>query len=109
MYVPIGKLDRRVTIQSQTTTQDAAGQPTNVWTDVWACWAGIQVVIGKEVYDAGGYISEVTHTVTIRYPSVAITSAMRVLYKNKKFTIKTVSDFDEGRKQLNLLCRELND
>lgn len=103
-----GSLKRRICIQSQSTTQDASGQPVSTWTTVLNTWASIHAASGKEVYAASGFISELSHVLTIRYPALTVNSTMRVLYRSRIFIIQAVSDPDEGRRQLNLLCKELN-
>ena len=37
-----GKLDRRITIQQRTTTQDNSGRPATVWADLVTVWAEVQ-------------------------------------------------------------------
>ncbi|SEB40714.1 phage head closure protein [Terriglobus roseus] len=104
-----GSLNRRITIQSQATTQDAYGQQVNTWDDLLTCWASIKAVTSKEVYAASGYTSQVSHKITIRYPTVAISSKMRVLYETRLFHIQAINDPSEGREQLDLLCLEVDD
>lgn len=47
-----GSLDRRVTIQSATTTQDASGQPIETWATLAVVWAGRRDVRGSERFGA---------------------------------------------------------
>lgn len=104
-----GDLNRKITIQFQTTTQDAYGQPQQTWTDVLNTWASIKAATSKEIYAASGFTSQISHKITIRFPGVAIRSNMRVLFRSRVFDIQAVSDPDESRVQLDLLCLELND
>lgn len=104
-----GKLNRRITIQSPSETKDEYGQPTTDWTDVGWPWASIAAPTSKEVYALGpGFTAQVTHKIVIRWRE-GVTSAMRVVYRGRIFQIQTVSDPDEGRVQLNLMCLELNE
>lgn len=103
-----GTLNRRVCIQAPTATQDASGQIVNSWTTLLHTWASIHAAPGKEIYATSGYVSELTHVVTIRYPAVSVNSTMRVIYQSRVFLVQAVSDPNEERKQLNLLCKELN-
>lgn len=101
-----GQLDRRIVIQSQATSQDAYGQEQQTWTDVFTCWASIHAATSREVYAAAGFVTQLSHVVTIRYTSTSITSAMRVLYGTRTFQVQAVVDPDESRVLLNLYCLE---
>jgi SPP1 family predicted phage head-tail adaptor len=103
-----GTLNRRIIIQAPSTVQDASGQPTDAWTNLLTTWANLRAVTGKEVYASSGFVSELTHVVTIRYPSVTVNSTMRVLYDSRIFQIQAVIDPNEDRKQIDLLCKEEN-
>ena len=105
-----GKLNRRITIQSPSTERDISGTPKKSWSDVLTTWASIRAATSREVYAVASFVSTLSHVITIRYRSgVTITHAMQVLYAGRKFEIQAVSDPDEGREQLQLLCLELND
>lgn len=104
-----GALNRRITIQTPSTTQDEFGQPTDTWADLITTWASVRVATSKEVYAASGFTAQVSHAITIRYPAVKIRSAYRVLYEGRVFLIQVLSDPDEGKRQLNLLCYEQNE
>lgn len=109
MALEAGDLNRRITIQSGTSAKDPFGQPFIAWRDVCGTWAAIRTVTSKEVYALGaGFTSQVTHTITIRYRP-DISSTMRIIYRDRTFLIQAVSDPDEGRVQLNLMCLEVND
>lgn len=103
-----GQLNRPIVIESPSTTKDAFGQPsTTGWTALLSTWASIRAVTSKEVYALGaGFTSQVTHKVTLRYPTVTITPAMRVIYRGRTFVVQAVQDPDEERVQLDLLCLE---
>lgn len=101
-----GSLQRRITIQAQTTTQDSYGAEQQTWNDVLSCWASIKAASSREVYAAAGFVSQLSHIVTIRYTTTAITSAMRVLYGTRTFLVQAVVDPDESRVMLNLYCLE---
>lgn len=103
-----GSLNRRIIIQKPSTEQDEFGQPTETWKTVLECWASITAASGKEVYATSGFVSQLSHVVVIRFPAVAIHSDMRVLYRGRTFSVQAVSDDDEGRVWLKLLCLELN-
>jgi SPP1 family predicted phage head-tail adaptor len=102
-----GQLNRPITIEAQSTAPDSFGQPQQTWTTVLSTWAGIGVVTSKEVYALGaGFTSQVTHKITLRFPTVAITTAMRVVYRGRTFIIQAMSDPDEDRREMHLMCLE---
>lgn len=110
MGLNAGSLNRRISIQSQSTSQDSFGGPLTTWTTILKTWASIRAATSKEVYAASGFTSQVTHSITLRYhPELTIRSAYRIDYAGRIFQIQTVSDPDEGRKQINLLCMELDE
>lgn len=105
-----GLLNRRITIQSPSATQDEYGQLTPQWDDLIHTWASIRAATSKEVFAASGFTSEVSHIITIRYrPAVTIRSKYRALFNGRVFNIQTVTDPDESKAQLKLLCLEIND
>jgi SPP1 family predicted phage head-tail adaptor len=105
-----GKLNRRIAIQSQSTSQDSFGGPLTTWITIIKTWAGIRAVTSKEVYAASGFTSQVSHLITLRYhPELHIRSAYRIEYEGRIFQIQSVGDPDEGKRQVNLLCLELDE
>lgn len=101
-----GQLNRRIVVQSQATSQDSYGQQQQTWTEVLTCWASIKAATSREVYAAAGFVSQLSHVITIRYPATPITSAMRVLYGSRVFQVQAVVDPDESRVLMNLFCLE---
>ncbi len=107
MPIDPGKLNRRITIQQQATTQDSYGEETQNWSDIKSCWAEIHTASSREVYAAAGYVSELSHVITIRYASIpTIKAGMRVAYSNRTFRIQAVDDVNESHESLSLLCQE---
>lgn len=98
-----GKLNRRVTIESQGTTQDEFGGVSSGWTTVAEVWAAIAPKSGRELVAAKAAASEVSTTVSIRYRA-GITPAMRVNYGGKFYNITAVIDRDDAHKYLDLEC-----
>ena len=104
-----GKLNRRITIQSPSTTTDAFGSPVATWTYVVTTWASIAAPTSKEVYALGaGFTAQITHKIVIRYRE-GITSAMRIKYRSRIFQVQAVSDPNEDRVRLVLMCLERNE
>ena len=96
-----GRLNKRITIQSPATGQDATGEPTTGWTDVATVWASIVDVSGREYVAAGGTQNAAQTKVTIRKRS-GITPAMRVVHGATVFNIEAA--LEQGRDALLLMC-----
>ncbi len=63
----IGRLDKRVTIQSGTTMKDVYGQPLETWSDIATVWASIQYIGGREKLRSGVVDANLDVTVAVRY------------------------------------------
>jgi SPP1 family predicted phage head-tail adaptor len=103
-----GKLRRRIAIVAPAVSQDPYGQPTiSSSTPVLRTWARISALTSREIFALGpGFTSNVTHKITIRFPEVAVRAEMHVLYHQRTFRIQAVSDPDESRRELDLICLE---
>lgn len=103
-----GKLNRRITIQSRTTTQDGAGQPVETWSDVATVWADIRNPSGLsfagETIKAGVEASTVRLSVRIRYRE-DIDPGMRVELNGETHDILAVIPDHARRRHVDLLCQ----
>ena len=105
-----GSLNRRVLIQQQTTQQDGYGQQQSVWSDYRSAWASVRTATSKEVYAASGFVSQLTHIITIRYnAALPVTHGMQVEFRGRTFLVQAVSAPNEDLVQQDLLCMERND
>ena len=100
-----GRLNKRVTIQSPATGQDATGEPTTGWTDVATVWASIVDVSGREYVAAGGLQNSAQTKIMIRYRS-GIVPSMRVVHGSDTFNIEAV--LGQDRRSLLLMCSRLS-
>ena len=77
----IGSLDKRVTLQSCTTTRSASGGAIDTWADVWTDWAMVDYSLtgNDEAYVGDQSMSRYRIKVTIRYRGT-ITEKMRFGY-----------------------------
>jgi head-tail adaptor len=113
-----GKLNRRIQIQSQSTTAelDAFQQPTPAsWQTVYACWASVDIQASQLLYSTSEFIGETTYRITLRWASsVIFTPAQRVLYTEPTtgvlhvYEIKTVMNDRQANKQITLLAYEIS-
>jgi len=105
-----GALDKRVTIQSPTRTDDGGGGQTISYTDVSTVWANISPGTGREFVAAQQITPELSHVVTMRYRTT-VSPKHRLKYTDsagtRVFTIQAVSDPDLRHEQLVLYCTEI--
>ena len=95
------RLNKRVTIQQQSTAVDEIGQPVVSWSDVATVWAEVKDVSGREYIAAGAIQSAVLTKITIR-KRAGIVSAMRVLHGSDTYSIDAV--LESGLTML-LMCK----
>ena len=97
------RLNRRFLIEEQSTTQDAAGQPVNTWTEVATVWADIRNKNGLEAIKADAPTSTVTASVRIRYRT-DINAGMRGTYDGAVYNILAVLPDLEKKRHTDLVC-----
>jgi SPP1 family predicted phage head-tail adaptor len=90
-----GKLDRRITIQRQTVTQDSYGQDVVTWTDLATVWAEVGAVRGIERFAAMQTVAEVDTRFVIRHRDVGPKD--RISYGGRTYDIKSVIEI--GRRE----------
>ena len=101
-----GKLNSRVTVQQQSATQDALGQPVQTWTDVATLWASIVHVSGIEAIKADALTSTVRASIQVRY-NTAITAGMRAVSGATTYNIIAVLPDMARKEYTNLACEVL--
>jgi SPP1 family predicted phage head-tail adaptor len=109
-----GPLNRRVSIQSQTASQDELGQQLQTWAPIYSCWAAIDIQQSQLLYSTAEFMSKVTYRVTMRWTSsVVITAQQRVVYKEPTtgvlhtYQIIAPLNTKAANTELVLLCYEL--
>jgi len=101
-----GKLDKLISIEKRTLTQDAAGQEYETWVSIATVYANVKPLIGRDYLAAKQTVDEQSHDVTIRYRR-GLHRKMRVNYLSRIFEIFGIIDPDEKREWLYLKCREV--
>jgi SPP1 family predicted phage head-tail adaptor len=108
-----GSLNRRIQIQTLTSTASADG-PTSVWATAYQCWASIAVQNSQLVYSTAEFISDTTYRITLRWTSSFVFTPMqRVVYTEAStgvvhtYVIKAVVNDKAANKQIMLLCHEM--
>jgi len=110
-------LTKRVLIQkpSEAGTQDAAGQPSTDWVDVFMegdhkVYAAINPLKGQELIAAQAEQSEVSHKITVRYRSQLANplevAKMRAVFGERIFNIYAAINRNESGRWVDLMCSE---
>ena len=102
-----GKLRKRITIQTPSTTQNAIGEPIASWADTITVWGSIEPLKIRERIAAAQVDTENMSRVTIRYPGFVVTSAMRLKYGTRYFSIQGASNLDERNRTVEIQCVEV--
>lgn len=98
-----GELDRRITIQSYTTTTDAFGQKTKSFGTLASVWAKVVEKVGDE--GENGDMISATKRVDffIRYRS-DINEQMRITYNNETYKIHAIQSADARQAYQMIRC-----
>lgn len=91
-----GRLDKRITIQRKTLTDNEYGEPVETWADLVTLWAIYLPARGSERFAAQQQIAEIDTVFRIRYRQ-NITVTDRIIYNGRTYDIKAVVDMC-GRK-----------
>lgn len=109
-----GKLNRRIQVQTQATTQDKFGQPQQSWTTAYTCWASIDIQASQLIYATAEFVSKVTHRIEARWTSSFVFAPnQRIVYTEATtgvvhtFNIEAVLNDKQGNRKLILMCYEL--
>lgn len=91
-----GKLDRLITIETPTTTKDAAGGLVHAWATLAQVWAQKLDLRGREFIEAGQVQAGAEAKFRIRWRSDFDTSA-RIVYGNVNYEILHLAEI--GRRE----------
>ena len=98
-----GRLNRRITVQQQSSVQDEVGQPVQTWADHASLWADVRTQGGLEAIKAGAVTSTVRASIRVRMVA-GINAGMRVLLGESVYNITAVLPDEAGRRHMDLLC-----
>jgi len=99
----IGSLNRRVTIQQPSASQDSVGQPVNTWSTLATVWANVRMLNGTETIKADAQVSQAKASIRIRRRT-DVTTAMRVVLGSTTYEIKAVLLDEVGKRYVDLAC-----
>lgn len=89
-----GLFRHKITIESSTATQDAAGQDIKTWSVYGYAWAKVAPLRGREYVDSRSIQDEQLYKFSMRYVS-GITPQMRIVWNGKTFDIQAVQNVNE--------------
>lgn len=91
-----GQLDRRITIQSFTTTTDDFGEVVKSFTTLANVWAKVEDKRGNEGEDGNQLVATKRVEFLIRYRS-DINEQMRIQYNNETYKIEAILNADSRK------------
>lgn len=110
--VASGQMKERVTLskphQAADLTQPFGIPAPGASTPYTTVWAKIRVLQGRDLYKAQQFVSDVTHTVTIRWRT-GISVGDWVNQEGALYRIQAIQNPEEADVRLDLLCLEVND
>lgn len=99
-----GSMDQRVTLQSRSSTADAAGQDVITWVDVGTVWARRINQRSAEAFEAAQMGDEDVVELHIRHRA-DVRTTWRLEWNGDAYDITSVSDFGGRKDRTRLLCR----
>ena len=104
--IAIGKLKKRLDIQTFTEVPSAQYATTKTWTTTATVWGNIEPIKGS-VYFASKQIGEnVTHKIIVRFPASSITTENWVLHNSIRYRIRAVRNLAQDNRYIELMCEE---
>jgi SPP1 family predicted phage head-tail adaptor len=92
-----GKLDRRICIQTATTTADATGQAVRTWSDVAQVWAAVEQVAASESTGISQVTPQKAIKVTIRYLCGIDSGVTRIVYQSRNYDVLDAREIGRGQ------------
>ena len=102
-----GRLRHNVTIERQSSVQDAYGQRVDTWSELTAKRAAIEPLSGDEYFTSKGENTEVEARIRVRYDrSIAdLSPSDRVNHNGVIYDIISVINPSESGKEYLLMCK----
>lgn len=96
MAVRAGRLDRRITIQTFTESQNSVGEPIKTWSNLATVWAAKLDVTGREAFTGVERYAEVDTKFKIRWRD-DLSVEMRISYDGRYYDIVHIAEI--GRQE----------
>jgi len=104
--VNAGRLRDFIKVQERVESQDEYGEVVNTWTDLFADYAEVIRLSGREFFSQARVAADVDTRVTIRYRA-GIKAKQRIMFEGTTFDIQSVMP-DQKRTQVEIYCKEVN-
>lgn len=105
-----GSLNRRISIQQRSTTNNTFGEQSTTWSTVATVWGEISPLSARELMAAQAVQSEVSHQITVRYQAIfanpKTVAGMRAVYNGRIFNIHGSMNQDERNRVVVLSASE---
>lgn len=103
----IGALNKRITIQQPSNTQDAAGAPSTAFVDVGQMWASIAPIMGREAITADQTLASMDVRIVIRHHPLldAMNAKWRIVYNGVYFNIVSIANQNSANRSIELMCK----
>ncbi len=101
-----GRLNKRITIQKATSTQNEFGERVNTWSTVIERWARVEPLRGREFFLAQQAQSEIETKFTIRH-ATEIKPSMKLVYDGIDYNIESVINVNESDRETEIYCSKI--
>lgn len=109
-HLRAGQLNRVVSIQQRTRTQDTFGGMPETWTEIAQVYAYVEALSGYEKMAGEAVASGVSHRITVRYDPMfddpKVVATYRIVYNSRIFDVQACMNIDEGNHIIELLASE---
>lgn len=100
-----GWLNKRVTIEQVSRTQNEYGETVETWSKLRDVWASIEPLRGEEYIASKTMQAGVDHRIRMRYQP-DLTPKHRIKYGSRIFEIESVIHVREAKVETQAMCRE---
>lgn len=104
-HMASSRLKHRLSLEQEVLSSDGVGGYTKSWEVLAELWAEIRPLGGLEAFFTGRLNAKATHKIRLRYRS-GVTTAMRLVFGERVFNIRSVHNIDEKNDMLELLAEE---
>ena len=99
------KLRHKLSLQQEVLSADGVGGYSKTWQTLAMLWAELVPISGSEKLFAAQLQAATLFRVTIRYRA-GVTVGMRLLFDNRAFNIRSITNRDERRDTLEMIAEE---
>jgi len=104
--VDVGKLNKQLTLRTNTVSVDAGGGRTDSFADTITVWGSVVPLRGVERARAAAIDATLTHKITVRHNS-RITADDQITYNSRTFRLSVPINVDEASRTTEIMAREV--